>query len=301
MHKASKINWISSILAFFLATESVLADGPQTEDTSSTVSPPSIGNFIFPSSQQPGPLVGFGQNIIDKHETQLFLYGDYFNKKGGYSSDFIPSLLYGITDNFSIFLNLPVAIGYKNGSNQSSGLEDAFVQFEYAFYARQTREFSEQATVVTNMTFPTGSSTKNPPTGSGSPNFFLGATYNRTYVDWFGFTSYGVVIPTSENNTQFGNQFLYQAGLGRNILDVDKQWIFAWVLEATGQYAEQSATNGGVNTATGGNIVYLTPSLWISSKNLIIQPGISFPVIQHLYGNQLENNYALVLNLGWTF
>lgn len=262
--------------------------------------PPKTGNFILPYSQQPGPLVGFGENIIDKNLTQLFVFADDYSGVGKYQVDIVPGILYGITDNLSVFLNVPIAASYKQNKNYSSGLEDAFLQFEYAFYTKSTSTFIDQATIVTNISFPTGSSNKVPPTGFGSPSIFIGATYNRTYTDWFVFTSHGALFPTSHGTTKFGNEFFYQFGFGRNLFDIDSKWIYALMTEIDGQYSGENRINGVTDTNSGGNTVYVTPSLWISSKKLIFQLGVGLPVAQHLYGNQKRETYLLVTNIGWT-
>lgn len=65
--------------------------------------PPKIGNFSLPTSQQPAALFGFGGNIIDKGEVQIYLFEDDFVGKKKTTIDVIPSVLFGITDNWSVF------------------------------------------------------------------------------------------------------------------------------------------------------------------------------------------------------
>ncbi len=260
---------------------------------------PTTGNFALPASQQPGPLVGLGQNIPGAHVTQLFLFADDIVGVRRHAVDIIPSVLYGITDYFSVFLNAPIAASFQQDNNHSAGFEDAFVQLEYAFYTKNTHEYQDQATVLGNMTFPTGSTQKNPATGVGSPSFLLGGTYNRTCINWFAFTSYGVQLNTTRNNTRYGNSYLYQGGIGRDIANIN-QWLFAWMIEGTGQFSEQNRIQGAVDSNSGGNIFLITPSFWASSKIFIIQLGVGFPATQHLFGNQTRTNYALVGNFGIT-
>ncbi len=75
--------------------------------------PLKMGNFILSDSQQPGPFISFGENIIEKHQTQLFFFADDFSGKNKYIVDLIPSILYGISDKFSVFFALPVAASLK--------------------------------------------------------------------------------------------------------------------------------------------------------------------------------------------
>ncbi|MBY0500981.1 MAG: hypothetical protein K2P93_03155 [Alphaproteobacteria bacterium] len=264
-------------------------------------SPPNIGNFALTSSQQPGPLISFGQRVINKDQKQFYLFGDYLRGHKQRAVDLVPSFVYGIRDDLSVQLNLPIAASYKQDKKSSSGLEDAFIQFEHAFYTGKTLHYLDQATMVGSLSFPTGSAKKRPPLGFGSPSFFLGTTFNRTYTEWFGYTSYGIVFTTSNDGIKPGNQFLYQGGIGRNILTIDHEWIIALMVEVDGQYNENNKIKSIPNPNSGGNTVFITPSLWISSEHLIFQLGFGLPATQHLYGHQSKKDYSLAANFGWTF
>src|SRR6185295_15751257 len=72
-----------------------------------------IGNFALPTLQQPSPFISFGQNILDRNELALFLFGDDFIGKEKHFIDGIPEILYGITDDFSVFFTVPIAVSYK--------------------------------------------------------------------------------------------------------------------------------------------------------------------------------------------
>ena len=272
----------------------------EKEDSSKEESPPRIGNFSLPTSQQPAALFGFGGNIIEKGEIQLYFFADDFVGKKRIVSDLIPGVLFGITDDWSIFFNTPVTPLMKNDKDQSRGLEDWFVQLEYAFYNKSTYCYQDQATVVANITFPTGSIRKNPNTGFGAPSIFLGTTYYRTMVDWVLFTAYGGVLTFSEHRTKYGDQFLYQWGVSRYVPS-PKGWIFAWMLELDGQYNKKDRIRGKIDPDSGGNVVYLTPSIWASSKVFLFQFGVSIPLNQNFFGKQNKFDYALNLNMAYSF
>jgi hypothetical protein len=264
-------------------------------------SPPKAGNYVLPSSQQPGPLIGFGQNILDEGKIKTFLFSDAFFGSKKHAIDTIPYGVYGVTDDFSALLAVPIAASYKENKSHSSGLSDMFLQLEYAFYVQETSQFSDRATFISAVIFPTGSATKQPATGTGSSSFFLGGTFNRTYVNWFVFTSPGAILTTSHNGQKVGNEYLYQAGIGRNFYTIDSEWIFAWLVEANGFYTEKTHIKGRTDPNSGGNLIVVTPSLWISSKHVTFQFGVGLPVAQHLFGDQTKNKYLLASNVSWLF
>lgn len=264
------------------------------------VEPPRIGNFSLPTSQQPAALFGFGGNIIEKSEVQLYFFADEFVGKDKLVTDLIPSVLFGITDDWSIFFNAPFTPIMKDDGHRSSGLEDFFIQLEYAFYNKKTVDYEDQATIVENITFPTGSVKKDPPTGFGAPSLFLGGTFYRTYIEWVFFTEHGAVLTTSDHGTKIGDQFLYQFGFGKTFA-TPPGYIYAWMFEVDGQYSKKNRIHGDIDPNTGGNFIYATPSLWISSKEFLLQFGISFPITQNLFGNQKKIDYALNFNFAWSF
>jgi len=271
------------------------------EKKDDTDKPLKIGNLALPSSQQPGPLVGFGQNVIDKDVVQLFLFADHYQRRNGHFTDIVPSVLWGVNDQFSIFFNAPFAPTYKERKNHTSGFEDAFVQFEYAFYNYEKRFYADQATIVFNVTYPTGSTRSQPPRGFGVPSCFIGATYNHTGIDWFYFGSIGSILTSATKHcTKIGSTLLYEFGFGRNIPS-PKGWIYAWMIEFDGDFSYRNKIRGVIDPNSGGNLIFVTPSLWISNEKFILQLGVGGPMYQHLYGNQIPYLYQVILNIGYTF
>lgn len=74
--------------------------------------PPNIGNFALPPSQQPGPLLSFGQNILLKNQTAVYLGADDYTGNQQHYAEALPNIVYGLTDNFSIMLNAPIALSF---------------------------------------------------------------------------------------------------------------------------------------------------------------------------------------------
>ena len=258
-----------------------------------------VGNFALPASQQPGPLVGFGQNIIDKGDFQVFLYLDQLKGKHKNFSEAAPSILYGITDKFSLFVEQSVATTFQYGPFKSHGIEDLIAQLEGAIYERDALYSLAQVTLVGNIGFPTGSATKEPPTGFGAVSFFLGFTANYMKTDWYCFTAMAGVIPTSHHQTKFGKEFWYQFGLSKNIAYKADGWILNWMVELDGIYRQRNKFRGVVDLNSGGNFVLLGPSLWFSTRHFILQGGISAVISEHLFGVQFKDKYFAAFNIGW--
>lgn len=285
------------------------------EPTKNEQHPPSEGNLALSSSQQPKSLVSFGGNIFEKGTLQLTVVSSYSKGIGQYATVIDPDLIYAFSDKSSILLDVPYAVRLKQlGDNESadegmivntkqysSGIQDMFLQLEHEVYTSSTSCYEDQITVLGAVYFPTGNHSKNPPTGAGAPSYFLGATYDLTRVDWFYFTSQGVLLPSSHHGNKNGNEYIYQFGVGRNLCAIKEQYIFDFILEATGQYTGKDKVMGVIDPDSGGNAIFLTPSLWFSTKKLVFQFGVSYPIAQHLIGDQPKEHYILLSSFSYTF
>ena len=261
-----------------------------------------IGNLALPGSQRPSPLFGFGQNIVDKHTFMGLMEADFIRGPHKSHTLITPQVLYGITDDFSVIIEFPIAAQLKDSGFSSSGPSDLFAQFEYAFYHKGTAHATKTMSFVASMFFPIGSDKKNPATGFGSPSFFLGVTASRLATEWYCYTAYGALLTTKHgHNTKAGNNFFYQARFGRNIAYATDKWLLMWMLEIIGLYNQKSRIHGITDPNSGGNTIIVTPSLWLSSKRLTFQFGVGLPVAQHLFGNQTKNKYLLASNVSWLF
>ncbi len=261
------------------------------------VKQPKMGNFALPVSQQPGPLISFGQNFLTQGELLSWVYP--YQVKGKQSSfvEIIPAFLYGITDTLSLLIELPIVVKAQHENLVLRDFADMVVQFEKVAYDRETDGIVNDISIVGNMTFPVGRS----PIGFGSPTFFFGTTLSRTYVDWYFFGSFGGQITTFHKNNKFGNTFLYQGGIGKNIAYKSDTWILNWLIELNGIYTKQDILKNVTVANAGGNRFLVGPSLFFSTHHLLAQVGISAVVTQQLFGHQLKTDYLAGGFIGWKF
>lgn len=292
------MNLLFSVLRYIVFGLTVLACFPIL---SLTDQPPKKGNFIFQDAQQPGPFYSFGQFTIDKDQSQLFLNPNYLK---GVQQSYVtisPSFIYGITDNLSVLMSTPIAASYHEHSNQSSGLSDTSIQVEYALINTANRHYFGQASIMGAVSIPTGSLSKTPSTGYGSPSVFIGGSYNRMYVDWYWFVAQGALWITPNHDTRLGAKYLYDFGIGKNLVAKPGRYFWFALLELNGDYAGKNKMAGFNDPDSGGNIIFISPSLLYSTEKLTLQFGVALPVYQQLNGIQPQINYNTSLAIGWTF
>lgn len=261
--------------------------------------PVPIGNFSVPPATQVSPLISFGQLLIGKQVLFPELSGSYTQGRKSSSNLLVPNVIYGILDDLSLALFVPYNLKNRSGPLHSSGVGDLLLQAEYGYYNLTYREAIFQTTVVGAIQFPTGSSIKNPPTGNGSCSYFLGTTFAYLTPNWYAFASPGALITTTRHGTKFGNSYLYQWGFARYIGPLSPPgWVFDLMVEFDGQYVERDRIDGKTDPDSGGNSLFVTPSIWLSSNRWIFQWGIGFPLIQNLNGKQDKSTYSIAYNLG---
>ncbi len=273
------------------------------------VDPLPIGNFALPISQQPSPLFSFGQNIVDKHDALGYVNPIYF--KGKDRKIFFNELIaiYGLTDEASLFIQLPAPAINKENHLFSSGFGDLLIQGEYAYFDRRNANSVSQATIVGSIFLPTGifqedgpnASPHVPFTGLGSTAFFLGATASHTTFNWYMFTSLGGVFTTNtKKKSKLGNSCLYQAGIGRNIAHFNDK-ILLLLFELDGITSKHDRIEGITDFNSGGNVIFCGPCLYFSTRRLIFQAGIQVPVYQKLHGFQSKISYQISISFAWLF
>lgn len=259
------------------------------------------GNLALSASQQPGPLFSYGQNIVERGDVQLINYVDWYHGKNTDLVHYIPGILYGINDDLSLYFNIPVVPLLRIGDTRSSGMQDVYVQGEYAFYNNDTYTSSTQATMLAALYLPTGSPSKNPPTGVGAPSFFIGATASYMSIAWYLYAALSGIITTSNGEQQFGNTLFYQAGIGRNIIGNADGWIVTPILELSGTQHGQDMVGQAVTIGSHNSAIFVGPSVWISSKKIYIQTGLCFTVFQTKSSLNANNKYLFACDIGWKF
>ncbi len=304
VHVLSRSKLIVVVCLFLFADLNARQEGNKDEEKIEQIK---VGTFALKASQQPGPLISFGQNMVDRGDLQLFSFIDDLAGCNTELIAVIPTLLYGFRDDFSLYVQLPVLAKFKQCNMVVHSLQDLLVQFEWAFIDKTTVDTTTQMTAVVNVTLPTGGST---PSNSlsprahgsfGSPTFFIGFTAEHFTTTWYPFVSAGAKLTTKNQNSKLGNQFLYQCGLGRNICAKADAYILNWMVEFDGTYRQQNKTVGKIDPNSGGNQIFLGPSLWLSTPHFSLQAGISGVVYQHLFGKQNTSSYLVSVDVGYKF
>lgn len=256
------------------------------------------GNLALPTSQQPGPLFSFGQNIVDEQDVLVYEYVNYINAQNRKITQSVTSLLYGLSEHASLFISIPVMTGSVY-TKHVRGMQDIIVQGEYAWYTYSSEQREFMATLVANISFPTAKNNAILPLGLGSIGFFAGITASYTGATWYAFTSYGVGLPTKGEGITVSKQFLYQMGIGYNIDSQASDYIALLMLEMDGIYNEKDKMH--LVHHRSGNSFFIIPSLWFSTERFTAQFGYAGLITPQDDSAGNKEHYRLLAYVGWKF
>lgn len=220
---------------------------------------------------------------------------------------------YGVTSDFALFGMLPwfdkrldMNMGGQNITRQKSGVGDLTLLGRYTAYQYDAPGRTLRIAPFLGVKAPTGEDNARdgfgrlpPPVqpGSGSWDALGGAvaTYQTLDFQIDGQLSYKA--NSEANGFQAGDvaeldgslQYrLWPGSLGSGV----PAFLYG-VLEANFVDAAKDRVGGAADANSGGTTLFLSPGLQYVTKTWIVEAGVQIPVIQHLNGTALKNNYVL--------
>lgn len=243
---------------------------------------------------------------------------------------------YGITDNFSVGLRLPVVMrnnirepehghgtGHAAGPDpvsvetlgDVSGIGDLLFFGQYRFFQHEGSHVSALFGVKT----PTGETNKKTndgevfeaefQPGSGSWDGLMGIAFTQEFgVFNFDTNILYSVVTEGIQDTDLGDIFDYNFALSYALLgDEDNTFVssdyrFDLIGELNGEWRDKQQTGGEFDNNSGGNILYLSPGFRFTAKE-IVNLGFSFgfPIVTDLNGNQVKPDYRIVTTFNVNF
>ena len=272
-------------------------------NASTSDEPPATGNFALPRSQRPASFYSFGSNIIDKGQLLARTTPNLFKTTEARYIGSGATLLYGTSSNSSLLFSLPMTPSSKDRHEEHSGFGDGGLQGEYAFYQHSSVKDTEQAAIISGFTLPSGTSR----IGVGTFSYFIGGVYHHVWKDWVWFAAPGLLQFRGNPTIRLAPRGYYELGVGRNIAAQSGEYIFTGFLEVNGQYDGKNPSRTPVTRSSGGsvlsdgNLLFFSPSLWLSTQHWAFEFGVSLPITQHWIGTRNQVNYYLGSAVAYTF
>lgn len=282
--------------------------------------PPPIGNFALPKSQRPGAFYSFGSKILDEGQLQLATKPNIFKETGAIYYGMPNLLQFGVTNDTSIYFSFPAtlqnAIRTPTGTTHGSGMDNFSFQGEYEFFSNKNHTDTESADVIIGATIPSGSTKVTAHWSS----YFVGGSYTHTWIEWILFAASGYLKFEGPKTIRPGDIIYFEIGSGRDIKCEPGEYNFTAFLELNGQYSKKDpfqsiSISEIINPAqpsrrrivhpsgsalSDGALLFITPSLWYSNQQWIVQLGVSAPIFQQWANTTQKVEYYTSLAILYT-
>jgi DNA-binding transcriptional MerR regulator len=211
-------------------------------------------------------------------------------------------LLYGITEDWSVTLDIPQILDKKEGVLSSEGLGDIDLRTKYQLYRKDSLGAQDKVALIYGLELPTGDEKDNPPLGSGSYDHLFGLSAGHESITWYYFLTGRYVLNADAGALDKGDRLLFDGAVGlRPWLRSYKSWDLVVLLESSYIYAEKDVKNGAGLSNTGGQELFLGPTFLWSIRNLMVKGGIQFPIWQDLNGSQDKRDFRSQIALEYHF
>jgi hypothetical protein len=224
------------------------------------------------SSHTPNSIFGLVHTIIPRETfkiTELFIYENTERP----TSFLVTFAAYGITDSLTFMPTIPIVSKRPVSNNgDKTGLGSISLQFNYLLYQHEEADdFRYRFMLTAGAGFP--STTINDATlfSLKGYNTLIAAMQDFMTKDWFGYTDFGTVIVGKNGNNKTGNFLIYDMGLGR-IFCFNDHYITV-MAEFFGVYTKADRINGIINPVTGGNAIFVGPTIHYFFKSFFLHGG----------------------------
>jgi len=248
------------------------------------------------------PVFGVGPETIYKGGLGTEIGIEYGALGGERERALTTELIYGVTADLSLTLDLPAYLRRSAEGQDASGAGDLLLRTKYRFWNRNGFGASDRAALILGATVPTGRHHQRVALGSGSVDFLSGLSVAHESRRWYAFGTFRYLMRTKHDGLDRGDRTLFDvAGGFRPWLTEYLQPDLVLLLEFNGVREERSRLHGERLAATGGFVGWLGPTALLSYRNWMLKGGIQLPVSTSLNGSQERPDSRTVLAIEYHF
>lgn len=192
-------------------------------------------------------------------------------------------LTYGLTDSLGIEFFVPILLKNTINGNSSRGISDCVSNIQWTFFDQKENIASIQG----GIKFPTGNTSKNPRTGTGTYDATIEFLAIHSSEKWFASLDIDTRITTQRKGKKPGNIFAYEILFGKIFhLNHNPNSTIYFNLDLFGIYHQPDKNNTIIDEDSGGTVIFFGPLVSYSYKNFLVEFSFQVPIAQNLFGNQ---------------
>lgn len=227
--------------------------------------------------------------------------------------EYLNRIMYGVTEYLTLEMRMPVflekkvseidSIGNISNSFKAAGLGKIELISKFRLFYDYGFQKRNQIVAMGGIFFPTARRAltgfeEKPIINNSSLDFELGTAGAFETTKVYHFASLVYRFNASARHIKEGDQFFYSYAFGYRpeAPDVDKvDWVF--LLDIDGIWTEKTKVNGSKIANSGGNVIFIGPSVFRSKGNAMIKAALQIPLAEHLNGSQEKNDFRFMLAL----
>jgi len=243
------------------------------------------------------------------------------------------SMAYGLSDSLMLSLNLLYisrnnirageeenGIAEVHHHGDAKGIGDMTALLQYKMYDMDDMQFS----MLYGLKLPIGKTNVydgnellelDLQPGSGSWDLLAGMAWSKSFAALSLDTNLLYQYTTEgEQETILGDLLNYNASIAYTLMSAENSHHHSKLhndlldygvdifVELNGEYRKRDRIRGIENDNTGGNVLYFSMGTRLTTnKSFNAFALVSLPMIENLYGLQTDNNYKMVLGVGFSF
>jgi hypothetical protein len=252
------------------------------------------------SAHTPNSVFGLNHVIIPKNTfkiTELFVYENSERP----TSFFVTFGSYGITDRLTFVPTIPIVSKKPvNNKGDKTGLGNISLQFNYLLYEHEELDDARYRFMITaGAGFPTTTINEVTLFSLKGYNTMIAAMQDFMSKEWFAYADFGTIIVGKNGNNKTGNFLIYDMGLGR-ILCINDHYI-TFMAEFFGVYMKPDRINGIIHPITGGNAIFVGPTLHYFFKDRFLHAGILAKIATQARSTEKQSSYLIGVTGGYYF
>jgi hypothetical protein len=264
--------------------------------------------FLFLVTSRPArahePIFGLGPHTIFKGGVgvEVEIEGEKASGSGEEEKEYVlhTEILYGITTDLAATLAFPLVLDKTTETGgleqSSSGPGDLGMRLKYRFWRRDRPGLQDAAAVVVGLELPTGDDDASPRLGSGSTDYLVGLTAARESLVWYYFGDVRYRLNTENDGLKIGDRFFADLAIGVRLRPTEYlKPDLVLLAELNGESRQRNELYGVDLDNTGGYLLFLSPSFFLTYRNWALKGGVQLPIHQGLHGDQPEEDYRFKL------
>lgn len=248
------------------------------------------------------PIFSLGPETIWKGGIGIESETGYEKKGSDREIEMHYEIIYGVTEDLSLTIEVPHIIEKKEKRGISDGLGEVALRGKYQLFKKDTLGAQDKVSLIYGLKLPTGNEDKKPSLGSGSFDHLFGLSAGHESTTLYGFATGRYLLKTESGNEEKGDRAIIDIAFGfRPWLRPYKSWDLVVLFENSYIFSQKNKLNGVKQENSGGHKILTGPTFLWSIRNVMVKGGIQFPVWQDLNGNQEKTDLRSVIAVEYHF